>query len=112
MNNYIQPGKVVTLTAPHDCSSGQGALVGSLFGVATADVANGADGEFETEGVFELPKPTGQAFSQGEKCYWDTDGRNVTESDSSESHLIGVAIEAAGSSATTVKVRLNGVSVS
>ena len=54
MKNFIQHGKTVTLTAPYDRESGQGALVGSIFGVAAGDVLSGADGEFVLEGVFDL----------------------------------------------------------
>ena len=34
MKNYIQPGNTITLTAPYDVNSGDGLLVGAIFGVA------------------------------------------------------------------------------
>jgi predicted RecA/RadA family phage recombinase len=58
MKTYIQEGEFMTLTAPYAVSSGGGALKGALFGVAVADVANGAEGVFATCGVFTLAKPT------------------------------------------------------
>ena len=36
-SDHIVPGEVLTLTAPYTRTSGQGALVGTIFGVATAD---------------------------------------------------------------------------
>ena len=105
MKNYIQEGEVVTLTAPYDVASGGGALVGSLFGVAMTTVANGAEGEFATEGVFVLPKASG-ALSQGAKVYWDNTNKVVTGTATGNT-LIGCAIRAAASGDATVQVRLN-----
>jgi len=36
--NYIQSGNVLTLTAPSDVSSGDGLLVGSIFGVGSKSI--------------------------------------------------------------------------
>ena len=41
MKTYVQPGNTITLTAPYAVASGDGLLVGSIFGVA-AGAANGA----------------------------------------------------------------------
>ena len=43
MKNFIQEGKSLTLVAPYALTSGQGALIGSLFGVANGAAANGAE---------------------------------------------------------------------
>lgn len=107
MNNYIQPGQVMTLAAPYDRTAGQGALVGSLFGVAVNDVDSGDDGEFHTCGVFELAKATGTAWTQGQKLYWD-DSNKRFDTVSTVGPLHGVAAEAADSADTTGRVRLNG----
>lgn len=37
MKNFVMEGKTLTLTAPYALTSGQGLLVGSLFGVASGD---------------------------------------------------------------------------
>ena len=34
MKNYVQPGNTITLTAPYAVTSGDGLLVGAIFGVA------------------------------------------------------------------------------
>lgn len=111
MQNYTQPGDILTLTAPYAVASGAGALVGSIFGVATSAVASGAEGEFKTCGVFELTKATGTAWTQGEKIYWDDSNKRCSD-DSTVGQLIGAATAAAASGDTTGKVKLNGVAPS
>lgn len=106
MNNYIQPGDVVDLTAPYDRSSGEGALVGSLFGVAAADVASGATGAFKTMGVFDLAKNSAEAWTVGEKIYWD-DTNKVCTTTATSNTLIGVALAAAANPSSTGRVKLN-----
>jgi predicted RecA/RadA family phage recombinase len=109
MKNYIQPGDVVTLTAPYAVSSGGGALVGSLFGIATADVASGASGEFAIVGVFSHAKTGAQAWTQGAKIYWDNAGKVMTNVATGNTH-VGHAVEAAAGGDANGKVRLHGVS--
>jgi predicted RecA/RadA family phage recombinase len=104
--NYIQSGKTVTLAAPYQRNSGEGALVGALFGVALSTLANGASGEFATQGVFDLAKAVG-AITQGALVYWDNTAKNVTTTSTSNTR-IGCAIVAAASGDATVRVRLNG----
>lgn len=111
MNNYIQPGGTITLAAPYTRTSGQGALVGSIFGVAAADVTSGDDGEFDVVGVFTLAKTSAQAWTQGQKIYWD-DSNKRCDSDSTVGQLIGVATEAADNPSSTGVVRLNGAAPS
>ncbi len=113
MQNYIQPGDTLTLTAPYARDAGQGAQVGAIFGVACSDVENAVEGEFKTEGVFELTKVGSQAWAVGDKIHWDNSNKRCT-TDSAAGMLIGVAVEAAGSGAGVVlgKVKLNGVAPS
>lgn len=110
-SNYVQPGDVVTLAAPYNRTTGQGAQVGSLFGVAVQTVLSTVNGEFHTEGVWELTKVGSQAWTQGQKVHWDDINKRCT-TDSTAGILIGVATEAVASGAGDVlgKVRLNGVS--
>jgi len=107
MQNYVQPGEALTLTAPYAVSSGDGLLVGSLFGVACFDAANAATVEAQTVGVYTLAKATGETWSVGERIYWDDTNKECTTTSTSNT-LIGVATAAAGTSATTGDVRLNG----
>lgn len=106
MKNYIQPGEVVTLTAPYNVASGAGLLVGSLFGVALAAASSGAAVEAATRGVYTLAKATGAAWTIGARLYWDDTAKNCTTTAGSNK-LIGVALSAAGSSDTTGNVLLS-----
>lgn len=108
--NFKQEGEILTVAAPYDRTSGQGALIGSIFGVALKDVLSGATGDFATEGVFELNKEdavSGQAFTVGQKVYWDNSNKECN-ADPTVGQLIGVATVAALTAATKVTVRLNG----
>lgn len=108
--NYVQPGETLTLAAPYTVVSGAGALVGSIFGVALADISSGAEGEFAIGGVWDLLCVTGDAFSVGDKVYWDN-GAKKCDSSSSTTSLIGVAVAAKLAGTTTVRVRLDGVAI-
>lgn len=106
-SNYSHEGETMTLVAPYDRTSGQGAKVGSIFGVALVDVLSGASASFATEGVWTLTKVSAQAWTLGEKLYWDDSAKNVT-STSSGNHAIGVAAAVADNPSSTGSVRLNG----
>ena len=106
--NFIQEGRVVTVTAPGAVSSGDGVQVGQLFGVAQIDAASGADVEIDTQGVYTLPKTSAQAWAVGALVYWTgtlcttTAGTNLP---------IGCAMAAAANPSGTGRVRLNGIAV-
>ena len=110
MKNYVQIGDTVTLAAPYAVLSGQGALVGSFFGVASSDVANGADGEFAVDGVFDLAVLSTDVVTQGQKIYWDNTNKRCTSTASGNS-LIGGALTAKASGVSLVRVRLNEVTI-
>ena len=113
MRNFVQSGKTLTLTAPYAVSSGGGALVGSIFGVAAGDVAISVEGEFDVEGVFDLTRETGggTAWSAGDLIYWDNTNKRTTKT-STSNKLIGVAARAAADGDATGRVRLNGAFIS
>ncbi len=108
MKNYVQPGDTITLTAPYAVTSGDGLLVGSLFGVAAGDAANAETVEVTLTGVFDLKKAASQAWSADDKVYWDDTNKRTTSVATSNT-LIGVATEAvAGGAGDTIgRVRLN-----
>lgn len=110
MKNYVQPGDVITLVAPYAVGSGGGAVVGSIFGVATNEYANGATGEFATKGVFDLTALSTATFAQGAKVYWDNTNKRCAAT-ATGYFLIGVAVNAKANGETTARVRLNGVAI-
>ncbi len=108
MKNYVQPGNTIPLTAPYDVASGDGLLVGSIFGVATGAAANGEAIETALVGVFDLKKVGSQAWAVGDKIYWDNTAKQATKT-ATDNTLIGAAVEAVGNGAgeTVGRVRLN-----
>jgi predicted RecA/RadA family phage recombinase len=108
MKNYIQKGDMITVAAPAGgVISGAGVLIGSLFGVAATTQAAGADVEIAAAGVFDLPKEaTATSFAVGAPVQWD--GANGRIAALSSGVRIGVVIAAAGATAATARVRLDG----
>ncbi len=109
MKTYVQPGNTITVTAPYDVTSGDGLLVGAIFGIASGDALTGAEVEVVTTGVFDMTKAASQAWAVGDKVYWDNTNRVATKTATANT-LIGVAVAAVGGTAseTTGRVRLNG----
>lgn len=112
MKNFIAKGDIIEFTASADITSGDGVLLGSLFGVATGDVANGDNGSLKLTGVFDLPKAASQAWSPGDPIYWDA-GNSVCTKTASTHKRIGAAVTSVAGGANDIigRVRLNGAAV-
>ena len=67
MRNYVQPGDSLALAVPYAAgvTSGQGVLVGALFGVAAIDGVQNAVIECQTKGVFDITKEPALAITAG-----------------------------------------------
>lgn len=62
MQNYIQNGHVITVPAPEGgIASGEGLIVGNIFGIAAYSASEGDPLELATTGVYKLPKATAAA---------------------------------------------------
>ena len=108
MKNFEQTGDVVTVIAPYAVTSGQGVLVGTLFGVAANDAANGAPVEIKREGVFAISAVTADVAAQGAKIYWDNAARKLTTTVGSNT-LVGCVVSAKVGTDTTAHALLDGV---
>jgi predicted RecA/RadA family phage recombinase len=109
MKNFIQRGDMITVTAPTGgVASGQGLLVGNLFGVAATTVAEGNSVEIATVGVYELPKLVSAVVAAGARVAWDNTAKRVVLPGTGMVP-IGIATLAAGNGVATVRVRLDGV---
>lgn len=106
MQVFKQPGEVLTLAAPYDRLSGQGALVGAQFGVAMVDVLSTVSAPFLTEGVVTLAKTSAQAYTVGQKIYWDNTNKRC-DSDGTLGMLIGVATAVAANPSSTCSLKLS-----
>jgi len=107
MKNYAQSGDTVTVTAPRALASGEGCLVGSLFGVAASAAANGADVELKREGIFNITTLSTDTGSVGTKMYWDNTNFRLTTTLTANT-LVGVLAAAKTSGQTTSTVLLDG----
>ncbi len=106
MNNCIQRGDTITCAAPYQRNAGEAAKIGNLIGVAINTVANAAEGVFATEGVYELPKLSTDVVAVGVKLWWDDTNKRLTVTATANTPA-GIAWEAAGSGAATVKAKIN-----
>ena len=103
MKNFIQPGDSLTLVAPYAVTSGQGVLVGALFGIAAYDAASSATVEIQTEGVFDITKEPSLAITAGGRVYWDNTNRRITTT-ATGNYQVGIATLAALAADATVRV--------
>jgi predicted RecA/RadA family phage recombinase len=108
-DNFVGQGDLVDLPAPYDRTTGQGALIGTLFGVATTTVLSGNTASFLVEGVVKVDKTAGQTFAAGALVYWDNTAKSVT-SVSTGNTRIGAATAAALAGDAQCVVRLNAAS--
>lgn len=109
MKNYVQEGRYLTALAVTPAMvSGEGRVIGGVFGVAVADIANNGDGVLDTEGVYEFDKPNPDSgCTLFASAYWDATNKKVT-SVSTGNTLIGVFSEAATNTAVKARVLLGG----
>ena len=112
MNNYSQPGNVVTLVAPAGgVVSGSVYKIDQLVVVATATVAAASNFEGARIGVFTaLPKDNGDAWAQGAPLYWDDGNSRFTTVSAAGLVLCATAAEAALLADTTGPVLLGVIS--
>lgn len=109
MKTYIQNGHVITVPAPAGgIASGEGLIVGNIFGIAAYSPAEGDPLELATTGVYKLPKASAAVLTIGARVAWDNTAKEV-DAPSTGRFPIGVAVEAAGNGVTSFAVRLDGI---
>ncbi len=108
MNNYSQKGDVITVPAPAAVSSGVPIILGVLLAIPVTDAAIGDPVACTIEGVVELPKLTTAVITAGAAVNWESGAGEViiAAGGAGDLNAFGVAIEAAGNGAETVKVKL------
>jgi predicted RecA/RadA family phage recombinase len=107
MRNFIQPGDSLGLVVPYvgGVLSGQGVLVGAIFGIAAVDGAQNATIECQTEGVFDITKEPALAITAGARVFWDNTNRRITTT-LAGNFQVGLATQAALAADTTVRATL------
>jgi predicted RecA/RadA family phage recombinase len=106
MKAYVQPGRSLTVTAPAGgVISGQGILIGTLFGIAQYDAVEGAEVEILTEGVVEVPKTSALQIDVGDRLFWDATNKVVNKTATAQI-CVGIAVSAAANPSGTVRMKL------
>ncbi|WP_412506152.1 DUF2190 family protein [Roseovarius sp. SYSU LYC5161] len=103
--NYIRAGQTITATSGSSISSGDIIVLGSLVGITMTDAESGEEHEVAIEGVWEVPKVSAQAWTQGAAIYWDSSAYKATTASSGNTKM-GYAAEAAGNPSATGRVKL------
>ncbi|MDI4231441.1 DUF2190 family protein [Bradyrhizobium sp. Arg237L] len=109
MNNYLEAGHTIVVTALANTASGDFVVAGAFYGIAVAAAAAGTDLVLNRAGgVFELPKATGAAWTKGDRLYWDAGSKNFTTVPGAGTRAIGAAFADAGAADTIGQVCLDG----
>ncbi len=109
MKTYLQPGDVLELTAPGGgVVGGTGLLIGALFVIPTVTAAATQKFSAQVTGVVEHAKVSAQAWTEGQRLYWNAGLSQVT-SVATDGPFIGVAAAAAANPSATGKVVLLGI---
>ncbi len=107
MKSFVQHGHVLSFVAPYAVASGAPFKVASLVAVAVTAAAAGSAVEGMTEGVFQLPKVSAQAWAVGDKIYWD-DAAKLMTIVATDNTLVGAATVEAANPSTIGTVYLDG----
>lgn len=106
MTNYVQEGKVITVTAAAPVASGDVVVVSDMVGVAANAADTGEEVEIAVQGVYTLPKDSAaEAIGQGDTVYATDEGKITTTA--TDNTACGKAAYASGAGTATVKVRLS-----
>ena len=108
MKNFLQPGQTLAVLAPYNVTSGQGVLVGALFGVAAGDALQGTPVEICRTGVYSLGAVSADTGVTGDKAYWDNTARRVTKT-ATNNTLVGALAAPKSGTEGTAAVLLDGV---
>ena len=115
MKNFRQEGDAIYTVATAAITSGDFVVVNTrIYGVAGKSAAIGEVVVLANKGVFNLPKKTPQAWTEGDSIYWDAGAKKASNVTGTGYTKIGVATAmpplysaAAASADTTGDVRLN-----
>jgi predicted RecA/RadA family phage recombinase len=109
MQNFVQTGHNLTVTAPADVTSGELVAVGSIIGVATNDASEGDTLVLAVEGVFDVKKTSAEAYTVGEPLFYNPTGAIVTSDSNDAAHpLCAIAVQAAANPSSIARVKLIG----
>lgn len=110
MATYVQRGESIDYTPSSDVSAGDVIVLGDLVAVATLDIKANVLGALATCGVFDFTKAASDGgIAVGALCYWDAAEKVAkTDCESGANKLIGIAVKAALTAETSVRIALCG----
>jgi len=109
MKNYVQQGAILDHTAASAITGGDPVVMGDSVGIAVGDIDSGGGGSVAVEGVYQVTKASGTAWTQGDALDYDASAGAFDKDISGASgDVTGCAIAAADatSGATSGKVKL------
>jgi predicted RecA/RadA family phage recombinase len=110
MKNQVSDGKTIQLKSEDSANvgkvSGDVVVVGNMFAVAASNnpAATGDTFAGAIDGVFSLPKLSGEGIAQGKRVYWNGSGLGATPTGLGP---VGTTTKIALSGDTTVEVAIN-----
>lgn len=112
LNRRLQPSdshlRLWTNSTGADVASGALIDLGTGFGVAVTNIANGKVGTVDTGSGVELAKNTGISFVAGEPAFWDAANSRLDKAGVVPgAKCVGVAYESAANAQTVLTVLLN-----
>lgn len=107
MKNFIQEGQTISFVAGADYSSGDPVVLGGLMGIVVADVVSGAVGQALISKVVSVSKVSAQAWTMGQRIYWDVSASLFTNVQDTDTVFAGTAVEAAANPSASGKLLLN-----
>lgn len=112
--NFIQPGHVIQYSPAAALSSGDVVVIGNILGVALVDIAVGAAGSVQIDGVFNVPKVSAAVIKAGEDLTWDVsasafDDNAAIPTTGDVTGAPAIAFADAGASETVLPVKFTGV---
>jgi predicted RecA/RadA family phage recombinase len=111
MKTFVQPGDVVTFTAPSPgVTAGTGVKIGDILVIPTITAATGELFTGVRTGVVEHAKLSAQAWTEGQQVNWDDTNKRFTTV-TTGNYRAGVAATAAANPTATGKVILSGVNL-
>lgn len=108
MKNYLQPGDILTLTAPAGgATSGVATLIGNLVVIPSATVAAGVAVQCALVGVYSSQlKAAGAAWTAGQVLYFDSADLTFKTAASATARRAAIAAADAIAGATIGTVKL------
>lgn len=99
-------GEAIDYTPVSAVTTGDTIDLGDFVGIAEHDIPAGATGSLAIEGIFRVPKKTGETWAVGETAYYDVGTTSYSHTSSYSEAVAGVIVAVAVSGDSTGLVKL------